>query len=73
MGWIVIMNKNKPFQTLFQCKSCGSEIDVSQLVEAIKQRLTDKFKFELDKALGELWDSLKPALSVERSSHQLED
>jgi len=47
------MNK-KPFQTKFSCKNCGATYDVSNLKEAIKRRILEKFDTDLDWILEEI-------------------
>ena len=50
------MNKPKkqPFQTTIPCKNCGATYDCSQLKEAIKKRILEKFDADLDWILDEI-------------------
>jgi len=48
------MTNKKPFQTKIICKNCGAINDISQIKEAIKKRILEKFGVDLDWILEEI-------------------
>lgn len=48
------LQNKKPFQTKIPCKVCGATYDCSQLKEAIKKEILEKFNADLDWILEEL-------------------